>query len=288
MDKLIKKDNALDISVSTNKIVQGLMVTLPEHKGMVENISKNLPEIKRATSLFGKTQSQFMDNQLTVTHLTPLRNLRQILAEMNKSIAAYREADIKSRKKMVEIDILKRDLLKEKDDLKAELISLDIEEKYNQLDSSRNYISGAIRKISNYTEQYNSIKKTHDITDFTEKDFEEEEESYHISKAFQQGICSARSHGGIVDEGNQIYFEQLGINGGMAQHLVSSYLIAEAKIMQKGDEPSYNAYLNFIKDMITKFKGCSLKSSSNKGMTGKPNEVSMLGKGDTSLIEDKN
>jgi hypothetical protein len=64
----------------------------PEHKEMIENITRNHPEITRATSLFGKTQSQFMDNTMTVSHMTPLRNARQILAEMERTRNALKEA----------------------------------------------------------------------------------------------------------------------------------------------------------------------------------------------------
>ena len=106
--------NSLIKKSTTDELVK----YLPEHKGMLEFVNKNLPEVARATSLFNKSQSQFMDNMLTVSHLTPVRNLRQILAEINKSSSALRESHFKNKKKEVEIRILERDLEKEEDELK--------------------------------------------------------------------------------------------------------------------------------------------------------------------------
>jgi hypothetical protein len=65
--------------------IKSIVSYMPEHHEMISKIQESLPEIQRASSMFFKTQSQFMDNMLTVSHPTPIRNLRQILAEMRKA-----------------------------------------------------------------------------------------------------------------------------------------------------------------------------------------------------------
>lgn len=273
-----------DLQTLDNSTINSIVAYAPEHSKMLEVIKENLPEIQRATSLFGKSQSQFMDNMLTVAHTTPVRNLRQILAEIEKSKMALKESYFKNAKKDVEIKIKQRDLELEKDDLKRELAELEISELLSQKENSQIYISGAIRAITNYIEQYNSILASMGVTDFNEVDFEKEEEKYHIQKAFEQGITAARSRQGIIDEGNMIYFTQIGINGASAQRDVFQYLNTEGMLLSEGKEPTHQMFLDFLNTLSTKYEGCSTQYAKAKGMTGKISELASLTAGDTRLL----
>jgi phosphopantetheinyl transferase (holo-ACP synthase) len=237
------------------------------HKTMLSEIQTNLPQIETLSLNFGKTQSQFMDNMLTVSHPTPIRNIRQILAEMNKSLEALKEAYFKNKKKKIEIKMLQRDLESETDELKKEMLETEIAEKFSQLDSGKKYVMGAIRKINNYNQQYNNILKTLGVKSIDEIDFESEEEQYHIKKAFEQALNAARSNGGRVDEGNQIYFTQIGINGTIAQKCVQGYLIWEEQQIKESKEPTAQDQWRFLEEMYTKFKGSAKKYAHKKGMS---------------------
>ena len=235
------------------------------HEVMLNEIQVHLPQIEILSSNFGKTQSQFMDNMLTTSHPTPIRNVRQILAEINKSLEALKEAHFKNKKKEIEIAILERDILKENDDLKYELKQVEIDEKKTQLESGSKYVQGAIRKINNYTIQYNNILKEIGIDFIDEIDFEKEEEEYHIKKAFEQGLNCARTNGRI-DEGNQIYLTQLGINGTVAQKCVQGYLMWEEEQLRNNKELTAKNQWQFLDEMYEKFNGSSIKYSEKKGM----------------------
>ena len=241
------------------------------HKAMVEHVKASLPEIHRGQQQFMKTQSQFMDNMLTVSHPTPLRNLRQILAEMTRTESALKENYYKIEKKKVTIKKLKRKLEMTEDELDKEMLELQIAEKLSQIDSAKGYVQGAIRKLTNYSDQYNNImnrlQEDRGVDTWDEIDFEEEEERYHVGKAFSQGLCAARSRGGLIDEGNFIYFQQIGINGTTAQHYVSLFLKDEHDLISKGLEAPHDMELKFLDQMMDKFKGCSKKLADHKGMT---------------------
>ncbi len=267
--------------------VRELTGYMPEHTKMLEKIEANLPEIARSTSFFGKSQSHFMDTMLTVNHPTPLRNIRQILAEIQKSKTALEEASISNRKREIEIKMLKRDFEQCEDDLKKELILVEIEEKKAKINSSQVYISGAIRKIANYIDQYNSILKSIGIEHFNEIDFEKEEEKYHIKKAFWQGVIAARCRNGVIDEGNQIYLNEIGINGGTAQAYVSAYLAEEVSLLQSGKEPGHEMFISFLENMAKKFQGCSARYVKAKGMSGTYTAENLLTEGDVRLIEER-
>lgn len=256
--------------VQLNESINQLVQVMPEHKQMLEVIQSGLPEIQRASSLFMKTQSQFMDNMMTVSHMTPLRNLRQILAQMTSTRAALREAHHKLKKQDLELEgkeieirqlerRLERKVIKsggikigkitilgkdegndeelafqrEKDELKIRQLRAEAEEIVSGSEVTKGYISGAIRTLANYTAQYEEIRKAHGIEEFNEADFEAEEEKYHIMKAFEQALCAARTrHDKTIDEGNMIYLTQIGINGAHAQLRINEYLNGEQKLLQ--------------------------------------------------------
>jgi len=104
------------------------------------------------------------------------------------------------------------------------------------------------------------------LPDLSEETFEAEEERYHIMKAFEQGMNAARSHGGFIDEGNQIYFTQIGINGTVAQVEMANYLNWESTMMHNKHEPTHEDQMAFLNRMAEKFKGCSRDYAARKGM----------------------
>lgn len=304
--------NALQVSNSFDQLV----AIMPEHKEMLEVVKEALPEIQRSTSLFYKTQSQFMDNMLTVSHMTPLRNLRQILAQMNSTREAIKEAHFKLKKKEVELkqkqreynNLFKKQTLIEQmedvknlknadDDLKADLLEIEMDEIMSNADNTRGYISGAIRTLANYTNQYNLIMTKHDLKDWNETDFEKEEERYHIMKAFEQALCAARTrHDHSIDEGNMIYLTQIGINGAHAQFEIHRYLSVEQTMLRgnPGDPskgipptppqaPPHSMYIAFLNNMADHFAGSAKEFAEAKGMSTVSN-VALIQTGDNRLL----
>lgn len=291
----------MQMTDSFNQLVE----VMPEHTQMLEVIKESLPEIQRATSLFFKTQSQFMDNMMTVSAFTPIRNARQILAEMVQTREAIKEATFKLKKeaidmemKQLEMDELlnkplktgikgifgKKESLTAREELQLRKLEIEIREMIAKEESTRGYISGAIRKLTNYTEQYNKILDTHGIHDFTEADFEAEEERYHIARAFEQALCAARSRQGVIDEGNMIYLTQIGINGGTAQKDLLEFLNMENQMLQNGLEPTHQMYLEFLHRMCEKYAGSAEAFAEAKGMTT-ISQIAFIQKGDTRMLD---
>lgn len=243
------------------------ILTQKQYAQFAEVIDKGLPEVSRATTLFNKSQSQYMDSMLTVSHITPIRNLRQILAEIKKIKMAIGEAYFSIQKK--ELDIREKvEKLKSAEGIDSERLILEIKEQQWLITEIKANMEGAVRKWANYTLQYKAIQEAHNLQDFSEEDYEEEEEKYHICKAFEQGLSAARAHGGFIDEGNQIYLSQIGINGTVAQVEVANYLNVEASMLSKKVEPTHEIQLNWLLSMAEKFKGCSKKYAEWKGMSG--------------------
>jgi hypothetical protein len=242
-------------------------IDLPqEYNSMLVKIEDNLPALQKDSQAFFKSQSQFMNNMLTVSHPTPLRNLRQILAEVNKSKAALDQAYIKNKKLNIKIKMKRRDIEDTQDELKKELLEAKITGIEINIKASEEYMKGAIRKIAAYVDQYNSILKHMGKDSFTEEDFEREETRYHIGKAFEQALTAARSRGGLIDEGNHIYMLQIGINGAVAQFEVTQYLEQENELLKNGKAPTHRMTLMWINALMDKFQDDPSKYAEAKGM----------------------
>jgi len=271
--------------LSTKSFVEMVKALDDKHSQLLQELNTDMPKIQEITNNFGKSQSQFMNNMLTTSHPTPIRNIRQIMAEITRSIGALREAYYKNKKKLIEIKKLERDLISEKDPLEKEMKEVEIEEKLMEIESSKLYIAGAIRKIAGYNQQYKNILDKMGVSSIDEVDFEKAEEEYHIKKAFEQGLTAARSRGGRIDEGNQIYLSQIGINGGVAQKAVEGYLKLEETMMVNGIEPTAELQWKFLEDMYQKFKGSAIIYAKKKGMTLADNN-SLLESKDNKKVEE--
>lgn len=225
-----------------------------QYEVMLETIKEKYPAVQKASQAFHKTQSQFMDSMLTVSQPTPLRSLRQICAEIEKSKNALDEARFNLRKKYVKIEKKKYQLTTTSDQFKRDLLEIEVEELENQIETTRKYIGGAIRKVSAYLSQYQSILAKYGKTEFSEEDFEREECRYHIMTAFHQALTAARSHGGVIDEGNHIYFFQIGISGAAAQAEIFNLLTEEGKMLSNDIYPDHSLILEWLERMANKYE----------------------------------
>lgn len=237
-----------------------------QHRTLLEKVNKDYSVIKKATNNFNKSQSQFMDNMLTVTQLTPLRSARQCLAEIKKSKLAIEEAFFKIKKIEIEIDRREYVIKTNPNEFDRRLFEVEQSELRVQKENILDNVNGAIRKISNFMTQYKNILKKYGKKEFTEEDFEKDEERYHIMKVFEQGLNAARSRGGIIDEGNFIYFFQIGISGTAAQIEIKEYFKIEDEVIRKNKLPTHSMTLTWLEEMADKYSGSAQSFAEYKGM----------------------
>ena len=262
------------MSDSTNKdliikeISQSPLVK-KEYKNMLENITSTLPAIKQTSSNFYKSHSQFMGVMLDVTAITPVRSVKHTLAEIDKTRMALEEAHIKMRKKEIELRE-KEHKLKSNIDLtefEKELLEIEILEIKVNMNNIQNSITGAIRKMSFFTNQYKSILKKLGKEDITEEEYEKEESRYHVMTCLKQGLNAARARGGVIDEGNLIYLFDMGINSAQAQAEIYAYLKMENDMMDKGQAPTHEMTMQWLEACADKFQGDAEKFAERRGFT---------------------
>ncbi len=234
---------------------------------MLTNINATLPAIKQSSSNFYKSHSQFMGVMLDVTAITPIRSVKHTLAELDKTRMALEEAQLKMMKKDIELRQKEKKLADGdyKDELERELLETEILEVKVNMNNIQNSVSGAIRKMNFFTNQYKSILKKLGKDDITEEEYEKEEARYHVMTCMKQALNAARARGGVIDEGNLIYLFDMGINSAQAQAEIYAYLDMENKLMKEGKAPTHEMTMVWLEACADKFSGESVKFAERRG-----------------------
>ena len=238
-----------------------------EYKQMLTNINATLPAIKQSSSNFYKSHSQFMGVMLDVTAITPIRSVKHTLAELDKTRMALEEAQLKMMKKDIELRQKEKQLADGdfKDELERELLETEILEVKVNMNNIQNSVSGAIRKMNFFTNQYKSILKKLGKDDITEEEYEKEESRYHVMPCMKQALNAARARGGVIDEGNLIYLFDMGINSAQAQAEIYAYLKMENKLMDENKAPTHEMTMQWLEACADKFSGESVKFAERRG-----------------------
>ena len=238
-----------------------------EYKQMLTNINSSLPAIKKSSGNFYKSHSQFMGVMLDVTAITPIRSVKHTLAELDKTRMALEEAQLKMMKKDIELRKKERELEdgKYNDQFERETLETEILEIKVNMSNIQNSISGAIRKMNFFTNQYKSILKKLGKDDITEEEYEKEESNYHVMTCMKQALNAARARGGVIDEGNLIYLFDMGINSAQAQAEIYSYLRMENDLMSKGQAPTHEMTMQWLEACANKFSGDAEKFAERRG-----------------------
>ena len=230
-----------------------LTVTKPEYNLMLKNIQDRLPAVQKDTSNFHKSHSQFMSVTLDVTAITPIRSIKHILAEIDRTKFALQEAYIGLRKKQNELKKKERELASCIDDLDRELLEIEILELSSHLEGTQNHVNGALRKMNFMVNQHKQLLEKVGKNEITEEDYEREESRYHIMTCMKQSLNAARSRGGMIDEGNLIYLFDLGINAAQAQAEVFAYLNMEKELISKNIAPTHEMTMRWLEACADKW-----------------------------------
>jgi len=251
--------------ISVKSIESALTSKKQEYKTMLKNINSTMPDIQKSASNFYKSHSQFMSVTIDVTAITPIRSIKHTLAEIEKTRTAVQESYFSSEKQKIKIKKKQIKLKNCKDPLDKEMLEITIFKLQSDLFNSQNYIEAAIRKLNFFTNQYKNLLEHLGIDEVTEEMYEREENRYHIMTNMKQGLVAARTRGGLIDEGNQIYLFDLGINGADAQVEVFNYLKKENEMIAKGEMPTHEMTMQWLEACADKFEKCSQTFAERRG-----------------------
>ena len=203
--------------------------------------------VERANKTLGRRNTQHTNQLMTLTMLTmsPYRQMRQCLSQIEKKRLAIEDAYFKNAKLDVRI---KEWLAKD-----TEMSRIRIQEARYQQERGAMYIEGAIKEIATFQDAMEEIRISNGIPEnWTERDAEDDEVRHHIMQAFRQSHRDMLLTGHIT-QGNAEYLEQYGIHLQTAERIVGDYIQQVNEMMDTGKMPSVEHLYEFLDHMANEF-----------------------------------
>lgn len=246
--------------------MKDMAITLPQqYLPIMAKIESTLALATLDSEGFNKSSSQFKLATLDVTDLTPINSAKHLLAVIQRTRQALEEASINLRRKNLELSTKEREIIASQGD-ESEVLLIDIDELKLQVNNIEAQGRGAVRKLANALDSYQTILISLGVEHLTELDYEKDQARYHIMTAFNQALTSARARGGLIDEGNHIYLFQLGINGAMAQREVTALLEEEQRVINEGLEASHDGVIRWLNIIADKYEQAPKIYASSRNM----------------------
>lgn len=237
---------------------------LARYDSMMTRVQEVMPRVMESSESFGKSSSQLKTVTLDITDLTDVGAAKHILASINRTRQALKESEIAVRRKRLDLT-RKEAALETATGFDADEILIDLTELGSQLEDTMAAQRGAVRKLAYLIEQYDAICQRLGVDVITEEMYEADQAKYHVMRAFSQGLAAARARGGVIDEGNFIYFQDLGVNGAAAQREVTAYFAAEQEMLNNMQVPTFEMQKNWLEAVGEKFAGEVSRYASSRG-----------------------
>lgn len=213
----------------------------------VAKVNEYLPELSEKTRAFDRSNSQTTLAMMSLTMLngqSPMRMMRQILAEVEKRKMALAEAQVNHAKLTKEIQELEGSTdIVEQAEYRQKCFSLDMME---------SKVNGAFKDIATLVDAYENIKTTNGIDDWDEATFEAEEKKHHVRRGFEL-MYRNLLEGGRAQTATIEYLQQYGVHPQVALTEVSGYITVVNMKIKDGQLPHANDLEEFLDQMSNKY-----------------------------------
>ena len=201
-------------------------------KSLMQNtveVDKALANVGELETIWNHSHTQWTWKHINFSYHSPMKNMRQISAEISSKKGALNTAKWKQVKNEVKIRKIQDQLDKgnldgtldywKEVDLKIKLAEL----QEGMVEGAR-YIEGAMKDVLAMNEMYEQLKTK--VNSFSEYDMELEESKSHLKRSLVQCIRDVRQ-GGSITKGEQEYMEQIGVNPMKVQKAIRIYVASE-------------------------------------------------------------
>jgi hypothetical protein len=202
--------------------------SLAENTQQVDHALANVGELQ---DIWNHSHTQWMWKHLNLSWHAPLKNMRQISAEITRKKGALNEAKWRQVEAEIKIRKIEDELQQSSEsgtleywrevELKVKLAKLK-----EGLTEGISAIEGAMKDVLVLNELYEQLKDK--VSNFSEADVEKEETKSHLKRALVQSIRDVRMSG-CITKAEQEYIEQIGINPMKLQTILKAYVEQEAK-----------------------------------------------------------
>jgi S-adenosylmethionine synthetase len=178
---------------------------------------------------------------------TPLRQLRQISAELERREMALSEAKFSILRKQAEIEAFQVRVQDETlSTLELTMLRLDIAERHEQISFTLRKFSGAMKDVATLKAAYDALIEVHGLP--TIEEIEAEERHSYLVRAIIQSLRDIRQTG-TVNGGNQELFEQCGISPCFAMRALKQFAGIEGKYETSNVALIYDFANDFAKEL---------------------------------------
>jgi hypothetical protein len=224
------------------------LITTQAPTAIEEMVAVRLPALAEQTAPLSRSNSQTTLSIMTLTMMTgqsPMRQVRQILAEIEKKKSALAEAQVSHAELQVEEFL--------GDDIVAVAKTRLNMYRTQHLETT---VKNAIKDIATLIYTYDNLVAKHGIEDWTEADFERAEAKHHIRRGFELLYRNVVELG-RGKESSIEYLQQFGVHIQVALKEVAGYIGSIEQLIQEGGRPDATSIEDFLDEMATKYEGCA-------------------------------
>ena len=215
-------------------------------------MNEYLPELDEKTKFFDRNNSQSTLAMMSLTMLnghSPMRMMRQVLAETEKRKMALAEAQVSHAKALRNIEKLQDKLFNDPDN---NVLSAKLRAAFVSIEMMESKINGSFKDIATLINAYNNLKENHGVTDWSEEEFEESEKRHHVRRGFELMYRNLMD-GGRASTATIEYMQQYGVHPQVGLTEVQRYIKTVSDMIANKEIPHSNHLEDFLDEMADKY-----------------------------------
>ena len=215
-------------------------------------VNEYLPELDEKTKFFDRNNSQSTLAMMSLTMLnghSPMRMMRQVLAETEKRKMALAEAQVSHAKALRNIEKLQDKLFNDPDN---NVLSAKLRAAFVGIEMMESKINGSFKDIATLINAYNNLKEAHGVEDWSEEEFEESEKRHHVRRGFELMYRNLMD-GGRASTATIEYMQQYGVHPQVGLTEVQGYIKIVSDMIHNNQIPHSNHLEDFLDEMADKY-----------------------------------
>ena len=215
-------------------------------------VNEYLPELDEKTKFFDRNNSQSTLSMMSLTMLnghSPMRMMRQVLAETEKRKMALAEAQVSHAKALRNIEKLQDKLFNDPDN---NVLSAKLRAAFVGIEMMESKINGSFKDIATLINAYNNLKEAHGVEDWSEEEFEESEKRHHVRRGFELMYRNLMD-GGRASTATIEYMQQYGVHPQVGLTEVQGYIKLVSDMIHSKQIPHSNHLEDFLDEMADKY-----------------------------------
>jgi len=228
-------------------------------KSLLENtmkVDEALANVGELETIWNHSHTQWTWKHINFSYHSPMKNMRQISAEISSKKSALQQAKWRHVKEELKIrklqDQLERGVRDGSLDYWKEIeIKIKLAQLQEGLVEGARYIEGAMKDVLAMNAVYEQLKEK--VNSFSEYDVELEESKAHLKRSLVQCIRDVRQ-GGSITKGEQEYLEQVGASPMKVQKAIRVYVQNEEEDEDWDVSKLYEFVDNMTNELIDYYK----------------------------------